>query len=162
MKPGLNELLLSKHQQPVHINMPIPRLIESSILRGEGALSATGALRVSTGKYTGRSPNDKFIVDTPDVHKDIWWDNNLKISETAFDRLLGKTLNYLEDKELFVFEGFAGADQGHALPVRIINEYAWHNVFVQQLFLRISNDHRLVFSGRTRIHRPVPRRELMP
>jgi len=139
MKPGLNELLLSNHLPPVHINMPIPCLIETSILRGEGALSATGALRVSTGKYTGRSPNDKFIVDTPDVHKDIWWDNNLKISETAFDRLLGKTLNYLEDKELFVFEGFAGADHGHALPVRIINEFAWHNVFVQQLFLRISD-----------------------
>ena len=73
MKPGLNELLLSNHLPPVHINMPIPCLIETSILRGEGALSATGALRVSTGKYTGRSPNDKFIVDTPDVHKEIWW-----------------------------------------------------------------------------------------
>ncbi|HWR31246.1 MAG TPA: phosphoenolpyruvate carboxykinase (ATP) [Negativicutes bacterium] len=123
----------------MHVNMTIPRLVETSILRGESKLSATGALRVSTGKYTGRSPNDKFIVDTPDVHNDIWWDNNLKISEKAFDQLLDKTMQYLSDKELFVFEGFAGADHTHTLPVRVINEYAWHNIFVQQLFLRSSD-----------------------
>ena len=139
MKQELGELLLRNHQRPVRVNMAIPRLVETSILRGEGTLSDTGALRVSTGKYTGRSPNDKFIVDTPDVHNDIWWDNNLKISETAFDRLLDKTLKYLADKELFVFEGFAGADRTHTLPVRVINEYAWHNIFVQQLFLRSSD-----------------------
>lgn len=128
--------LIRDHRQPVHVNMKVPRLIEESLRRGEGALSAAGALRVSTGKYTGRSPNDKFIVETPDIRNEIWWDNNLKISETAFQRLLGKTLDYLDDKELFVFEGFAGADRTRSLPVRVINEFAWHNIFVQQLFLR--------------------------
>jgi len=133
------EALVHNHRKPVHVNMSIPRLIETAIHKGEGSLSSAGALSVSTGKYTGRSPNDKFIVDTPSVHDDIWWDNNNRISEAAFARLLKKVTDYLEDKELFVFHGFAGADSAHALPVRIINEYAWHNIFVQQLFLR-TND----------------------
>jgi len=136
MTVDLEARLLRKHSGPVHVNMAIPRLVETAILRGEGVLSASGALRVATGKYTGRSPNDKFIVDTVDVHNDIWWENNLRISEAAFDRLLATTIEYLEDKALFVFEGFAGADCTHALPVRVINEYAWQNLFVQQLFLR--------------------------
>jgi phosphoenolpyruvate carboxykinase (ATP) len=136
MKIDFEERLLRRHSGPLHINMAIPRLVETAIIRGEGVLSATGALRVSTGKYTGRSPNDKYIVDTPDVHHDIWWENNLRISEAAFDGLLQKTVDYLDSRELFVFEGFAGADAAHTLPVRIINEYAWQNIFVQQLFLR--------------------------
>lgn len=136
MNIDFEERLLRRHSGPVHINLAIPRLVETALSRSEGVLSAAGALRVSTGKYTGRSPNDKFIVDTPDVHHDIWWENNLRISETAFDRLLQKTVDYLDGRELFVFEGFAGADSAHALPVRVINEYAWHNIFVQQLFLR--------------------------
>lgn len=127
------------HRQPVHINQSIPALIEASIRLNEGTLSSTGALRVSTGKYTGRSPNDKFIVDTPQVHKDIWWENNLRISEVCFDQLFEKVVAYLDDKELFVFQGFAGADKAHALPVRVINEYAWHSIFVQQLFLRTAD-----------------------
>ena len=131
--------LLHNHREPIRINLSIPSLVEASIRRGEGVLSLSGALRVSTGKYTGRSPNDKFIVDTANVHADIWWENNQKISEACFDRLLKKVLAYLEDKELFVFQGFAGADRRHALPVRVINEYAWHNIFVQQLFLRIAD-----------------------
>ena len=138
MKPELADILRS-HPQPVHVNMAIPRLVETAVCRGEGTLTRSGAIRVTTGKYTGRSPNDKFIVDTLNVHNEIWWDNNLKISEENFEKLLDKTLAYLEDKELFVFEGFAGADRSHSLPVRIINEYAWHNVFVQQLFLRESD-----------------------
>ena len=131
--------LLHDHKQPIHVNMSIPHLVETAIRRGEGSLSITGALRVSTGKYTGRSPNDKFIVDTPKVHGDIWWDNNLKISEASFEKLLQKVLGYLNDKELFVFQGFAGSDSSRTLPVRVINEYAWHNIFVQQLFLRSSD-----------------------
>ena len=130
---------LRNHRQPVHTNLSIPNLVEAAIRKGEGALSSTGALRVSTGKYTGRSPNDKFIVDTASVHADIWWDNNLKISEARFDQLLKKVTDYLADKELFVFQGFAGAERSHSLPVRVINEYAWHNIFVQQLFLRTTD-----------------------
>ncbi|VBB08669.1 phosphoenolpyruvate carboxykinase (atp) signature [Lucifera butyrica] len=128
--------LRQKHTGIIHINLPIPRLVELSLQHGEGHLTESGALRVSTGKYTGRSPNDKFIVDTPSVHDEIWWGNNQSVSEEAFGRLYHKVLDYLGDKELFVFNGFAGADRQHSLPVRIINELAWHNLFVQQLFLR--------------------------
>ena len=80
-----------------------------------------------------------YDLDTADVRDAIWWENNLKISEVNFAKLLEKALAYLKDKELFVFEGFAGADTGHTLPVRVINEYAWQNIFVQQLFLRSSD-----------------------
>ena len=139
MKQNIAEVLLQQHSHPVHVNLAIPRLVETAVCRGEGLLSSTGALRVTTGKYTGRSPNDKFIVDTADVRDAIWWENNLKISEVNFAKLLEKALAYLKDKELFVFEGFAGADTGHTLPVRVINEYAWQNIFVQQLFLRSSD-----------------------
>jgi phosphoenolpyruvate carboxykinase (ATP) len=139
MKLDITEILLRQHRQPIHINMPIPRLIETAVCNGEGLLTDSGALRVTTGKYTGRSPNDKFIVDTPAVHQDIWWENNLKISDEKFESLLSKTVCHLQEKELYVFEGFAGADPDHTLPVRIINEYAWHNIFVQQLFLRIAD-----------------------
>lgn len=133
------EKLVKNHPQPVHVNRSIPSLVETALCKGEGQLTETGALRVATGKYTGRSPNDKFIVDTPSVHTDIWWENNLRISEEHFDRLLEKTLGYLQDKELFVFEGFAGADPQYTLPVRVINELAWQNIFVQQLFLRTTD-----------------------
>lgn len=128
--------LRQKDPGSLHVNLPIPKLVEKSVLNAEGVLSLTGALRVTTGKYTGRSPNDKFIVDTPDVSHEIWWDNNLRMSEASFDKLLERVLTHLKQRELYVFEGFAGADPEFTMPVRIINEFAWQNIFVQQLFLR--------------------------
>jgi phosphoenolpyruvate carboxykinase (ATP) len=128
--------LTKMHGGKMHINTAIPQLVEMSLLRNEGILTSTGALRVATGKYTGRSPNDKFVVDTPEVHQDIWWDNNKRISERAFNELYQRMLQYLKDKDLFVFNGYAGADPKYTLPVRVINEFAWQNIFVQQLFLR--------------------------
>ena len=90
MNQNIAEILLHRHSQPVHVNLAIPRLVETAVCRGEGLLSSTGALRVTTGKYTGRSPNDKFIVDSIDVHDAIWWENNLRISEANFEKLLEK------------------------------------------------------------------------
>ena len=80
----------NRHTGRVYINTPIPKLVEMAITRGEGMLTSSGALRVSTGKYTGRSPNDKFIVDSSEIHNDIWWDNNQRISETVFNNLYNK------------------------------------------------------------------------
>ena len=88
MKQDIAKDLLTQHSQPIHTNMAIPSLVETAVCRGEGVLTSTGALRVTTGKYTGRSPNDKFIVDTVEVHNEIWWENNLKISEASFEQLL--------------------------------------------------------------------------
>ncbi len=121
----------------VYRNLPVPRLIEESITREEGILTSTGALGVKTGKYTGRSPDDKFIVDEPNTREKIWWGQvNRPISEEKFDLLLKETLKYLKNKETFVFDGYACVDKKYRLPIRFINQLSWHNIFVQQLFLK--------------------------
>lgn len=121
----------------VHRNLPVPALIEVALAQGEGRLTESGALATLTGKYTGRSPGDKFIVDEPEVHDKIAWGPvNQPFAPQAFDRLLDRVTAYLSGKELFVFDGFAGAEPKYRLPIRVVNEYAWHNLFVHQLFLR--------------------------
>lgn len=97
-----------------------------------------GALTVTTGKYTGRSPNDKFIVDTASVHNEIAWGKaNMPISEEVFDKLYDKITAYLSNlDELFVYDGYLGADNDHILHVRVINELASQNMFIQQLLRR--------------------------
>ncbi|HBM81174.1 MAG TPA: phosphoenolpyruvate carboxykinase (ATP) [Clostridiaceae bacterium] len=121
----------------VNRNLPVSKLVEKAILRGEGKLTNTGALSVTTGKYTGRSPEDRFIVDVPEVHNEINWGKvNKPIEEEKFDRLYGKLVSYLQNRELFVFDGFAGADADYRLPVRIINEYASQNLFIHELLRR--------------------------
>lgn len=132
----LNEVLSSGK---THYNLSVAQLVEAAIRRGEGMLTASGALRAETGKYTGRSPKDKFIVDEPSVHDKISWGAvNQPIDEAKFDKLYHDVLEYLNGKELFVFDGFAGADPAYRLPIRVVNEYAWHNLFVHQLFVRPS------------------------
>lgn len=108
------------------------------LMRNEGKLTSTGAVSASTGKYTGRSPKDKFIVKEASVADKIAWGAvNQPISEEHFNKLYTKVLEYLKEKEeLFVFKGFAGADRNYRLPIQVINEYAWHNLFVHQLFIR--------------------------
>ncbi|MDX5475433.1 MAG: phosphoenolpyruvate carboxykinase (ATP), partial [Bacillaceae bacterium] len=110
--------------------------------RNEGTLSSTGAILATTGKYTGRSPKDKFIVeDEVSKSKVDWGKVNQPISEEVFDRLYEKVLQYLGDKEeIFVFKGFAGADEKYRLPIQVINEFAWHNLFAHQLFIRPTDE----------------------
>ncbi|MBC7326322.1 MAG: phosphoenolpyruvate carboxykinase (ATP), partial [Moorella sp. (in: Bacteria)] len=121
----------------VYRNLPVARLIEIALARGEGLLAPNGALCVNTGKYTGRSPNDRFIVDTPVVHDTISWGGaNQPVSETTFERLYQRLTAYLQGKDLFVFDGFVGSDPAYRMPIRIVNQYAWQNLFVQQLFVR--------------------------
>ncbi|WP_219837711.1 phosphoenolpyruvate carboxykinase (ATP) [Paenibacillus sp. R14(2021)] len=118
-------------------NVPVSQLVESALERKEGVLASSGALQVYTGKYTGRSPKDKFIVKEPSVMDHIDWGTvNQPISELQFERLYQKAQAYMSDKDLFVFNGYAGADSEYRLPIRIVNEYAWHNLFVRQLFVR--------------------------
>lgn len=130
----LNEWLKTNK---VHYNLSVPLLIESALQRGEGKLTETGALSVETGKYTGRSPHDKFIVDEPAIHDKIAWGSvNKPIEADRFEVLYQEILAYLQKKEIFVFDGFAGADPAYRLPIRIVNEFAWQNLFVHQLFIR--------------------------
>lgn len=118
--------------------LSVPVLVEKVLERGEGTLTATGAVRAETGKYTGRSPKDKFIVKEASVENKIDWGSvNQPISEEVFNHLYEKVVRHLKEKdELFVFKGFAGADKQHRLPIQVVNEYAWHNLFAHQLFIR--------------------------
>ncbi|SDZ29895.1 phosphoenolpyruvate carboxykinase (ATP) [Evansella caseinilytica] len=126
----------------VHQDLPVARLIEKALERKEGILTSTGAFRATTGRYTGRSPKDKFIVRERSVQDVIDWGNvNQPISADIFESLYMKVLHYLSEKdELFVRKGFVGADPEHRLSIRTLNEFAWHNFFVQQLFLRPSEE----------------------
>lgn len=118
-------------------NLAVAKLVESALCNGEGHLTSTGALQVTTGKYTGRSPKDKFIVREMGTADHVaWGEVNQAITPEQFDSLYNKTINYMKNRKLFVFDGYAGADLAYRLPVRFINEYAWQNLFVQQLFIR--------------------------
>lgn len=121
----------------VHYNLTPAELVEMSLLKKESVLTATGALRVLTGKYTGRSPNDKFIVDSAMVYDEIAWTTNKPFTEQKFEELYTRMLVYMKDRELFVFDGCAGADEQYHINVRVINEFAWQNLFVHQMLIRI-------------------------
>ncbi|QQZ10549.1 phosphoenolpyruvate carboxykinase (ATP) [Heyndrickxia vini] len=118
--------------------LAVPQLVEKVLKRGEGILTSTGAVRAETGKYTGRSPKDKYIVEEASTKDAIDWGSvNQPISEESFDKLYTKVINYLQEQnEVFVFKGFAGADKRTQLPIQVVNEYAWHNLFAHQLFIR--------------------------
>ncbi len=121
----------------VYRNLTPAQLTEAALRRGEGSLSKTGALVVTTGKYTGRSPKDKFIVDTDGIHNEIAWGNvNRPISREAFNSIKEKMINYLNGKEVFIFDGYAGADKTYTQKFRVINEMASQNMFIHQLLIR--------------------------
>lgn len=121
----------------VHRNLSPALLVEAALRRGEGVLSDKGALTVTTGKYTGRSPKDKFIVDTPGVHDDIAWGSvNVPITKEKFDAIKNKLAAYLQNREIFIFDGFAGADPACTKKFRIVNELASENLFIHQLLIR--------------------------
>lgn len=121
----------------IYRNLTPAELTEASLRRGEGTLSNTGALVVKTGKYTGRSANDKFIVDSKKVHKEIAWGSvNKPISQAAADAIYEKVVAYLQNKEVFVFDGFAGGDKKYQKSFRIVNELASQNLFIHQLLIR--------------------------
>lgn len=130
----LNDILNS---EKVQFNLSVAELVEKALASNGSKLTSTGAISSKTGKYTGRSPKDKFIVDEPSVHDTVdWGSTNRPFAPEKFDKLYQDVLNYLDGKELFVFEGFAGADTTFRLPIRVVNEYAWHNLFARQLFVR--------------------------
>lgn len=132
---GLKELLSGSS---VTVQPSVAVLVEKAVARGEAKLSADGAVTAQTGKYTGRSPKDRYIVEEASSKDKIDWGAvNRPISEDHFDSLYRKVLDHLGAKdELFVFKGFAGADKSSRLAIQVVNEYAWQNLFVHQLFIR--------------------------
>ncbi|REB06385.1 phosphoenolpyruvate carboxykinase (ATP) [Sporosarcina sp. BI001-red] len=136
---GLKELLSGTN---ITLQPSVPVLVEKAVSRGEAKLSSDGAVTAQTGKYTGRSPKDRYITEEATSKDKIDWGSvNRPISEVHFDNLYKKVLNHLQAKEeLFVFKGFAGADKASQLSIQVINEFAWQNLFVHQLFIRPSKE----------------------
>ena len=134
--PSLADLL---NRPDVHFNLAAAPLVEHAIRREEGLVAANGAIVARTGKYTGRSPKDKFVVqDALTASKVAWGAVNQPFDSAKFAALHERVLEYLDERELFVQDLFCGADTDYRLPVRFVNEYAWHNLFVRQLFIRPS------------------------
>ena len=122
----------------LQIQLGTAKLVEKVLERNEGILTSTGAVRAETGLYTGRSPEDKFIVKDALTENEIEWGTvNQPFDPEKFTKLYDKVLNYLKQQnEVFVFKGYAGADPEYRLSIQVINEFAWHNLFAQQLFIR--------------------------
>ncbi|MFY4774482.1 phosphoenolpyruvate carboxykinase (ATP) [Metabacillus sp. RGM 3146] len=137
-----NELAQLLSGENVFHNLSVPQLVEKVLSRDEAVLTSTGAIRATTGAYTGRSPRDKFIVKEASAEDKVDWGTvNQPITEEAFEKLYIKVVSYLKEKnELFVFKGFAGADERYRLPIQVVNEFAWHNLFAHQLFIRPEGD----------------------
>jgi phosphoenolpyruvate carboxykinase (ATP) len=128
----------------VYWNLPPARLYEEAIRRAEAKIAAAGPLVAETGQYTGRSPNDKFIVREAGSESDIWWgDVNRGISEESFDRLHAKAVEHVDGRDLFVFDGYAGAHPAYRTSVRVVTEFAWHSLFAHNMFRRESNGEAL-------------------
>ncbi|SDY16946.1 phosphoenolpyruvate carboxykinase [Citreimonas salinaria] len=120
----------------VHYNLMEPALIEQALTHGEGRLGKGGAFLVTTGKFTGRSPQDKHVVRTPSVENDIWWENNAAQSPEGFDALLADMLEHMKGRDYFVQDLIGGADPANAIDVRVITELAWHNLFIRHMLRR--------------------------
>jgi phosphoenolpyruvate carboxykinase (ATP) len=120
----------------VYYNLLEPAIIEEALKRGEGRLGLGGAFLCETGKHTGRSPKDKFVVRTPATDPHIWWDNNKPMTPEHFDVLYADMLDHMKGRDYFVQDLFAGADPQHRLDVRVINELVWHNLFIRHMLRR--------------------------
>lgn len=133
---GLDQLGM-KNLGYLYRNLPAPQLIEHAVARGEAVLAKDGALCVRTGAYTGRSPDDKFIVNEPYSQANVDWNRvNVAISEENFQRLYRRILSYIQGRDLYIFDGYVGGDRQYQMGVRVVTELASQSLFAHQLFLR--------------------------
>ncbi len=121
----------------VYWNLPTPSLYSESVRNREGLIAHRGPYVVRTGHHTGRSPKDKFIVKEESTQDNIWWGKeNQPFDQSRFESLYSRIMAYLQGKQLYVQDCYAGADENYRLSVRVINETAWHNMFTRNLFIR--------------------------
>lgn len=126
-----------KNPGTVYWNLTTAMLYEHVTRKDEGKIAHLGPLVVQTGGHTGRSPNDRFVVKEPESESKIWWGKvNRPFSQENFDYLYRKMLAYVQNRDIYVFDGYVGADPTYRMPVRIITEYAWHNLFARNMFIR--------------------------
>jgi phosphoenolpyruvate carboxykinase (ATP) len=125
----------------IYWNLPTPRLYEEVVRRREGRVAHIGPLVIRTGHHTGRSPQDKFIVQESSCFKKIWWgETNRGMSPQHFETLRLRLLAYLQGKDVYVQDCFAGADPVYRIPIRVITETAWHNLFARNLFIQAKTE----------------------
>jgi len=136
---GLDQIGLTRVSRVLR-NLPVESLIEDTILHKQGKMGMRGAIMVDTGRYTGRSPKDKYFVEEPSSRDKIWWGPvNQKVDETVFDTLYEKVIRYYnraDDSNTYLFDGFCGADPKYCLKVRLIAKKAWQAHFVHNMFIR--------------------------
>jgi phosphoenolpyruvate carboxykinase (ATP) len=138
-----------RHFNVAYWNLGVAQLVEHAIQRREGGLSSAGSLVVRTGQFTGRSPEDKFIVRDEITDSTVQWGPvNQPMSEAHFDRLLSRMESYWHGRDVFVQDCFVGADPAYRLPLRVISQYAWHSLFARQLFIHWDDE------GTNREHQP--------
>ncbi|MDY6911023.1 MAG: phosphoenolpyruvate carboxykinase (ATP) [Chloroflexota bacterium] len=128
----------------IYWNPSTPVLYEEIVQRREGFISHLGPIVVRTGHYTGRSPDDKFIVKEPTSHNEIWWGSvNKPFDPQRFDSLYNRLMGYLQGRDIFVQDCYAGAEAADPVPIRIITETAWHNLFARNIFVQIKDAEKL-------------------
>jgi phosphoenolpyruvate carboxykinase (ATP) len=121
-------------------NLEAPELYEEILRRGEGRIAEGGALVVETGKHTGRSPKDKFVVREPATEQTVWWQSNGAISRESFEKLRADMLQHAEGRGLFVQDLHGGANPAFRIKTRVYTEYAWHSLFIRNLLVRPPRD----------------------
>lgn len=125
----------------VYWNLPVEALYEEAIFRNEGKVTQQGSLTVNTGKHTARAANDKFIVREPSTEEHIWWGQyNRPYSADKFEELTARVQGFLQGRDVFVQDCYAGADPNYRLPVRIITELAWHSLFARNMFIPLQTN----------------------
>jgi phosphoenolpyruvate carboxykinase (ATP) len=128
-----------------HWNLPPAKLILQTLLRGEGVLSDQGALAIETGTFTGRSPKDRFLVQDDSTRSRVdWGEINQPMTSEAFQTLLQDVQSHLDGKSVFVRDAAVGADTRYRIPVRVVTEKAWSSLFVDNMFIRLSEQERWV------------------
>ncbi|MDT0556396.1 phosphoenolpyruvate carboxykinase (ATP) [Patiriisocius hiemis] len=121
----------------IHYQLSATELHEETLQKNQGKEANSGALAVNTGEFTGRSPKDRFIVKDDITRDKVWWgDINIPFEADKFDALYDKVTNYLSEKEVYVRDSYACADENYKLNIRVVNEYPWSNMFAYNMFLR--------------------------
>ncbi|MCF6275079.1 MAG: phosphoenolpyruvate carboxykinase (ATP), partial [Robiginitomaculum sp.] len=123
------------------------RLYETAVTSGEGKVAKGGPLVVKTGKHTGRSANDKFVVRDGETENTVWWDGNASMTPAQFTVLRDDFAAQMRGKDLVAQETFGGADLDHRLSVQIITEFAWHSLFVRHLLRMPTTDELANFTA---------------
>lgn len=137
----------------IYYNISYDDLFEHELHNSEGRVSSNGTMMVDTGKFTGRSPKDKYFVQqTPSSNHIAWGNINKPISPEIFDELYADVIDYLSDKNVYVTDGFSGAHPDTRKSVRFITEFAWQSHFVKNMFIRPSNEQLDGFSPDFRVY----------